>query len=52
MEQAAPQIMELEAEQKEPAGMLYIRYRGSELRLLEGTDIDAIATVLRALRQL
>lgn len=50
MEQAAPQIMEVEAEQKEPARMLYIRYRGSELRVPEGTDIEAIATVHRALR--
>ena len=32
--------------------MLYIRYRGAEMTLPDGTDIDAIASVLRSLQQL
>lgn len=52
MEQAAPQIMELEPEREEQAEELYIRYRGAELRLPAGTDIEAIAAILRSLQQL
>ena len=47
-EQAVPQIMEPEAEREEE---LYIRYRGAELRLPAGTDIEAIAAILRSLQQ-
>ena len=52
MEQAVPQIMEVGPEEKEPTEMLYIRYRGAEMTLPDGTDIDAIASVLRSLQQL
>ncbi len=52
VEQAAPQIMELEPEKEERTEMLYIRYRGAELTLPAETDIDAIASVLRSLQQL
>jgi len=51
-EQAVPQIMEVGPEEKGPAEMLYIRYRGAEMTLPDGTDIDAIASVLRSLQQL
>lgn len=52
VEQAAPQIMELEPEKEERTEMLYIRYRGAELTLPAETDIEAIASVLRSLQQL
>ena len=52
VEQAAPQIMELKAAREERAEELYIRYRGAELRLPAGTDIEAIAAILRSLQQL
>ena len=44
--------MELKAAREERAEELYIRYRGAELRLLAGTDIEAIAAILRSLQQL
>ena len=52
MEQAVPQIREVGPEEKGPAEMLYIRYRGAEMTLPDGTDIDAIASVLQSLQQL
>ena len=52
VEQAAPQIMELKAAREERAEELYIRYRGAELRLPAGTDIEAIAAIRRSLQQL
>ena len=52
VEQAAPQIMELEPEDERRAEVLYIRYRGAELTLPAETDIEAIASVLRSLQQL
>ena len=52
VEQAAPLLTELEPEREERAEMLYIRYRGAELTLPTGTDIDAIASVLRSIQQL
>lgn len=51
VEQAAPQIMELEPEEERRGEMLYIRYRGAELTLPGKTDIEAIAAVLRSLQQ-
>ena len=46
-----PQIVEVEppaiAEDK-----VYIRFRGAELTLPAGTDVEAIAAVLRSLQQL
>ena len=52
VEQAVPQIMELEPEDERRSEELYIRYRGAELRLPAETDIEAIASVLRSLQQL
>ena len=52
VEQAAPQIMELEPEDERRAEVLYIWYRGAELTLPAETDIEAIASVLRSLQQL
>ena len=45
-----PQIVEVE-----PPGIedkVYIRFRGAELALPAGTDVEAIAAVLRSLQQL
>lgn len=52
MERTVPQIMELEAEGEGRQEALYIRYRGAELTLPAGTDIEAIAAILRSLQQL
>ena len=52
VEQAAPQIVELAPEGDGEREELYIRYRGAELTLPRGKDIDAIASVLRSLQQL
>ena len=49
VEQVAPQIVELAPEGDGETEELYIRYRGAELRLPVGTDIDAIASVLRSI---
>lgn len=52
MERAAPQIMEVEPEQEERIEGLYIQYRGAEVTLPAGTDIEVIAAILRSLQQL
>ena len=52
VEQAAPQIVELAPEGDGETEELYIRYRGAELRLPGGTDIEAIASVLRSIQRL
>ena len=52
VEQAAPEIVELEPEEGKQADVLYIRYRGAELTLPAETDIEAIAAVLRSLQRL
>ena len=52
MERTAPQIMEVEPEREGRREELYIRYRGAELTLPAGTDIEAIAAILRSLQQL
>lgn len=52
MERTEPQIMELEPEGEGRREALYIRYRGAELTLPAGTDIEAIAAILRSLQQL
>ncbi len=51
-EQAAPQIMEIEAEPESRAEKLYIQYRGAEMRLPAKTDMEAVAAVLRSVQQL
>ena len=46
-----PQIVEMEA----PAALedkVYIRFRGAELTLPAGTDVEAVVAVLRSLQQL
>ena len=45
-----PQIVEVEPPAIEDK--VYIRFRGAELALPAGTDVDAIAAVLRSLQQL
>ena len=50
-EAGMPQIVEMKA----PAASedkVYIRFRGAELTLPGGTDVEAIAAILRALQQL
>ncbi len=51
-EQAAPQIMEIESEPESRAEILYIQYRGAEMRLPAETDMEAVAAVLRSVQQL
>ena len=45
-----PQIVEVEPTAMEDK--VYIRFRGAELALPAGTDVEAIAAVLRSLQQL
>ena len=45
-----PQIVEVEPPAIEDT--VYIRFRGAELALPAGTDVEAIAAVLRSLQQL
>ena len=45
-----PQIVEMEPPAVEDK--VYIRFRGTELTLPTGTDVEAIAAVLRSLQQL
>ena len=45
-----PQIVEVEPPANEDK--VYIRFRGAELALPAGTDVEAIAAVLRSLQQL
>ena len=52
VEQAAPQIMELEPKVDDQREELYIRFRGAELTLPAKTDVEAIAAVLRSLQRL
>lgn len=52
VEQALPQLTELEPEREEGGEMLHIRYRGAELTLPAETAIDAIASMLRSLQRL
>ena len=46
-----PKIVEVEASAAEE-DKVYIRFRGAELTLPAGTDVEAIAAVLRSLQQL
>ena len=48
--ESIPQIVEVEAPAVEDK--VYIRFRGAELTLSAGTDVEAIAAVLRSLQQL
>ena len=50
-ETVAPQLVPLEPV-AESDGLLHIQYRGAELKLLVGVDMDAVATILRSLQSL
>ena len=48
---ASPQLVQLDPVSA-PEDMLQIQYRGAELKLPAGVDIDAVATLLRSLQTL
>ena len=51
VEPAAPQLVPLEPVTA-PEGLLQIQYRGAELKLPAGVDMDAVAAILRSLQSL
>ena len=51
VESAAPQLVPLEPV-TEPGDLLQIQYRGAELKLPAGVDMDAVAALLRSLQSL
>ena len=50
-EAAGPQLVQLDSAPV-PDDMLQIQYRGAELKLPPGVDIDAVATLLRSIQSL
>ena len=50
-EAAAPQLVQLEPI-SQTEDMLQIQYRGAELKLPAGVDLDAVAAVLRSIQSL
>ena len=50
-EAAMPQLVPLESV-TEPVDLLQIQYRGAELKLPAGVDMDAVAALLRSLQTL
>lgn len=50
-EAAAPQLVKLDPA-AEPADMLQIQYRGAELKLPAGVDMDAVSMLLRSIQSL
>lgn len=50
-EKAAPQLVQLESPRK-AEDEFRIQYRGAELRLPVGVDMDAVATLLRSIQSL
>ena len=48
---AVPQLIQLEPV-TEPEDLLQIQYRGAELKLPAGVDMDAVAALLRSLQSL
>ena len=53
IEASAPKLVQLEpAPVPVPNDLLQIQYRGAELKLPVGVDIDAVATLLRSLQAL
>ena len=50
-EAACPQLVQLDPVSA-PEDMLQIQYRGAELKLPVGVDIDAVATLLRSIQSL
>ena len=51
VESAAPQLVPLEPVAA-PEDLLQIQYRGAELKLPAGVDMDAVAAILRSLQSL
>ena len=51
VEPAAPQLVPLEPVTA-PEGLLQIQYRGAELKLPAGVDMDAVAAILQSLQSL
>ena len=51
VESAVPQLVPLEPV-TEPEDLLQIQYRGAELKLPAGVDMDAVASLLRSLQSL
>lgn len=51
IEAASPQLVELEPTAA-PDDVFQIRYRGAELKLPTGVDIDAVAALLRSVQSL
>ena len=51
VESAAPQLVSLEPV-AESDDLLQIQYRGAELKLPAGVDMDAVAAILRSLQSL
>ena len=51
VESAVPQLVPLEPV-TEPGDLLQIQYRGAELKLPAGVDMDAVAALLRSLQSL
>ncbi len=51
VEAAAPQLVQLDSA-PEPVELLQIRFRGAELRLPVGVDLDAVSAILRSIQSL
>ena len=51
MEATSPQLVQLEP-QPETEDLLQIQYRGAELRLPGGVDLEAVAALLRSIQSL
>ncbi len=51
VESAAPQLVQLDPAPV-PDDMLQIQYRGAELKLPAGVDMDAVAALLRSIQSL
>lgn len=51
VEATAPQLVQLEPVSM-PAELLQIRFRGAELKLPAGVDMDAVSAVLRSIQSL
>ena len=51
VEAAAPQLVQLEAVSV-PTELLQISYRGAELKLPVGIDMDAVSAILRSIQSL
>ena len=52
VEAAAPQLVPLDHPAEEPADILQISFRGAELKLPAGVDMDAVVALLRSVQSL